>query len=154
VQNLKLDHVLRFLNNYFFCGALKGRVTAEWVDASSTELGWESRVIKRGDQAVIHIAGPIDPFWTDATVQGILNLLLSEMCYAPFLLWSCRCLSCRGHIREAWMRLVKTVEKEANRSLSGFRYPWWLKAVGAVGLPRKKRQRKQPEVEYLSNRRM
>lgn len=117
-RDFSLGYVLRNLNDYLLRGALDRHVTAEWAEASATELVGGSRVFKRGDQAVIQInKPPTDLDWTETEICQVVNALISGMASAALMLYGCRCSSCQTTLRAAVMDLAKAFEKEAHRSL-------------------------------------
>ncbi len=142
-RDFDLRHEARIFDDVFFCASLRKRMTVRWAEGSVDEVGWDGRTTLAPDdkgrrRVKIEIAKPTDQYWTDATVQEILNALLREMVDSSFLLRSCVCSSCQRQMMEVMKfrkaggpdpsvaKLREAVEKIANHFLAGFNDLWRL----------------------------
>ena len=127
-------------DDYFFCGALHGRVDVVWVD-DCPKKGYTVDAAGPRHRATISIKRPgaEHTIWTRRLVRESLQTLLHEMIHALFNVYECRCAACTTVEHQAsntgvpgsghgsnWRELGQAVQEEAEKMFGGFDERWDL----------------------------
>lgn len=160
-------------DEYFFCGALRGRVDIVWVDICPGEgqKGYTTDAPGPLHRAEISIKRPLlagyEMTWTKSITKAVLESLLHEMVHALFNVYECRCVACTvvenqamntgvrgsGHGPQ-WRELGWAVQEEAGKMFGGWEGRWDLN-VGRWGgahveeVRRVLEMRREGMIEYL-----
>ena len=141
-EHFDLRLVFSIFNEILFHGRLGSRVMLSW-GAPTGKPDWTSRIsiadAKRGPRPSIEVMKPLAKGpWTNAIMQDRLEALLYAMTKVSFLMHCCNCIPFqpsdglaahgqRSGKRSSWNKILRDVERKANRLLKGLPTQWNLR---------------------------
>ena len=141
-RHFDLRRVFSILDEVIFHGLEGSRVRLRW-EAPRGKPDWSSRITiadtKQGPRPSIVVMKPFDKGpWTNAIMQDRLEVLLYAMTQVFFLVHHCNCvpsqpsndLDAHGQRygkRSSWKKLLRGVERKADRLLKGLPRRWNLR---------------------------